>query len=228
MTTAPTATPLLPQATPADEVVTEYVVPHDGAARALLEVRSGVSRLVARAEPGLGDLLHARFVGPAPEVRAVGGEVSVRYRLSAWEWLRYGLLQRRHGAELRLNADLPWALRLHGGVSETELDLRALTLTSLEVMGGVSELALRLPAPTQGLVRIEVRGGVNHLRVRRPAGVAVRLVVAGGANHLALDGQHLGAVGGHTVLATHDFAHAAHGYEVRVTGGVSHLQVEPE
>jgi hypothetical protein len=43
--------------------------------------------------------------------------------------------------QLRLNASIPWHVRVHGGTAHTSFDLSGLTLYALE-LGGVSDVAI--------------------------------------------------------------------------------------
>jgi hypothetical protein len=191
--------------------------------RAVFEVRGGLSRahFVGRAD--LGALVAGRFEGAQPELSAHGGFVQMRYRVRALDAVHAALFGDDLRADVALHAAPSWDVRIQGGISELDADLRALTLSSLAIHGGASEVVVHLPRP-QGRVVVEVRGGVSSAVFMRPAGVPVVFTVTGGASQLVLDDQRLGAIGGHSRLASsssssHDV------YEIVVRGGASDVRI---
>jgi hypothetical protein len=199
--------------------------PVAGATSGHLEFRRGASRVVIHGDPALQELFVAHFEGPIPEVDVADGTVGIRYRhLSPADWARLALLSGDHGAEIAVNASLPWHLTLNGGVSRLEGDLRAVRLTGIDVRGGASHVELLLGRP-EGIAPIRVRGGVSHVTIWRPADVPVRAGVRGGISKLALDEQRFGAVGGETRLQTGAWSGATAGYDVEILGGASHLTI---
>jgi hypothetical protein len=198
--------------------VREISVPRDGASEGLLSVRHGISDLILRAQ-AMEPLLRGRFHGVAPRVESSGGDVELSFRLSPLEWLQVVTL-RGASAELLLQAALPWAVEITGGMARVAADLRGVVLRSLVITGGASELTLDLPAAT-GVVPVRISGGAARVRLRRPASTGVRLDVRGGATSVLLDRQRLGAVGGRLQLAS-----PGEGcYDLRVGGGASTLSV---
>ena len=171
--------------------------------------------------PGRG-LLRARLEGPASQVRAQDGTVTVRQRRP-----RSPSLGRDERAnEILLNGSIPWEVEVRGGASNLAANLGELKLSSLEIKGGASKVELTLPPPL-GTIPLRVLGGAEGLTIRRPKGVAARVYVSRGASGLVLDEQRHGAVGGETSLQSPDYEHAAHRYDIEVSGGASGLTIEP-
>lgn len=180
----------------------------------------GASKVAIRGDAAPGELYHARFEGPAPDVAVQGGAVTVaqRRRFRPFDW-------RGQSCEVSLAPSIPWEVSLKGGLWKLAADLRAVRLRSLSVSGGASDVEIWLPAPA-GVVTVAVSGGVGSVTVHRPAGAAVRASISGGAGRLVFDEQKLGAVGGRNVLATPGFDEAADRCEVRFSGGASQVTVD--
>lgn len=180
----------------------------------------GAAKVVVRGDAAETELYRARFQGPAPEVRVDGGTITVtqKRRFRPFDW-------RGQSCDVSINAAVPWALSLRGGMWQLRADLRGLRLESLEVTGGASDVEIWLPEPA-GTVPVRIAGGASEVRIHRPGTAALRAVLSGGASRLEFGDQHLGAVGGHNVLSTPGFDEATDRYEVRFSGGASQVTVD--
>jgi DNA-binding MarR family transcriptional regulator len=93
-------------------------------------VVSGPVRLTLWADEGMTELYQARFEGPAPDVKAKDGVVTIRYPRRLW------VLGRGQGkSEVRLNVAIPWQILIQGGASEITAELGSLNLVGLEIKG---------------------------------------------------------------------------------------------
>ena len=193
--------------------------PLAGVTAGRLEFTKGAAKVTLRGDGTLTELYRATFEGPAPEITVSGGTVTVqqRRRFRPFDW-------RNQAAEFAIAAAVPWDISLRGGMWKLVADLRELTVRSLEVTGGASDIEIFLPRPS-GIVSVRIAGGASEVMVHRPRGSEARAEVSGGATALVFDGQRLGAVGGRTVLSSGGFADAADRYEIRFTGGASHVTV---
>jgi DNA-binding MarR family transcriptional regulator len=199
----------------------EFAAPLGSVTKGRLVFERGASNIFVSVDTSTEELLRVRLEGPTSQVRAQNGTVTVRQRRR-----RSPSVGRDERAnEILLNGSIPWEVEVRGGASNLGADLDGLELRSLEIKGGASKVDLTLPPPSQS-VPLRVLGGAAGLTVRRPKGVAVRVRVNGGASGLALDEQSLGAVGGETSLQSPDYEHAAHRYDIEVSGGVSGLTIE--
>jgi DNA-binding MarR family transcriptional regulator len=185
--------------------------------QARMVVEASASRLVLARTTGDAELLRARFTGPAPEIRAVAGTVTVRYR-------RRLLDVKSRAAELALNAGIPWSIEIDGGLTDLAADLRSTRLAGLTVRGGANHLRIALPTP-EGTVRVSVSGGASGARFERPRAVPVTLRIRGGVSHLRFDEGRVKTVSGDLELRSDDYATAADRYEVVFAGGASQLSV---
>ena len=187
-----------------------------------LELSRGAARVNIRGDATIGELYRARFEGPAPDVSAHGGTVSIQQkrRFRPFDW-------RSQSASITLNASVPWSVLLKGGMWQLTADLRQLRLESLKVGGGASDVEVWLPAPS-GIVPVVISGGASSVKLHRPAGVAARAAISGGASELEFDGQRLGigSLGGHNVLESSGFETTADRYEIRFSGGASQVIID--
>jgi DNA-binding HxlR family transcriptional regulator len=193
----------------------DFSAPLEGVASGRLVFSSGASRLVVRAGVGMDELYRASFEGPVPEMKSEGGTVTFRYPR------RLRLFQRsKQGAEVALNAAVPWRIELRGGATEVVAELGGLDLSRLEVRGGASSFKVDLPDPS-GTVPVRISGGASEIVVRRPAGVAARIRLKGWASQLTFDDQTYGAVGSDLRLQSPGYEDAAGRYDVEVSGSAS-------
>jgi hypothetical protein len=199
----------------------EFAAPLESVTSGRLVFERGASDIFIGVSPSMGDLLRARFEGPASQVRVQDGIVTVRQRRR-----RLPSLSRNERAnEILLNGSIPWEVEVRGGASNLVVDLNGLKLRSLEIKGGASQVKLTL-APPSGTIPLRVLGGAEGMTIRRPKGVAARVRVSRGASGLVFDEQSHGAVGGETSLQSPDYEHAADRYDIEVSGGVSGLTIE--
>jgi DNA-binding MarR family transcriptional regulator len=193
----------------------DFTAPLEGVRRGRLVFSSLASRLDLRGDAAMEELYRASFEGPVPDVTVEGGTVTVRYHR------RLRLFDRsKQGAEVALNAAVPWQIELKGGASEVVADLRSLDLSGIEVRGGASSFRVDLPAPS-GTVPVRIAGGASEIVVRRPAGTAARVRLKGWASQLTFDDQTFGALGSDVRLQSPGYEDAAGLYDVEVTGSAS-------
>jgi DNA-binding MarR family transcriptional regulator len=195
----------------------DFSAPLGGVGSGRLVFSSWASRLVLRADAAMDELYRASFEGTAPDVKVEGGTVTFRYprRLRLFDWSKLG-------ADVALNAAVPWRIELRGGASEVAAELGGLDLSGLEVRGGASSIRVELPEPS-GTVPVRIAGGASEIVVRRPAHVAARVRLKGWASQLTFDDQTFGAVGSDVRLQSPGYEDAAGRYDVEVTGSASNV-----
>jgi DNA-binding MarR family transcriptional regulator len=199
----------------------EFAAPLDLVTKGRLVFERGALDIYVGVDPAMGDRVRARLEGPASQVRAQDGTITVRQRPR-----RLPSLSRDERAnEILLNGSIPWEVEVRGGASNLVADFGGLKLDSLEIKGGASQVALTLPPPS-GTIPLRVLGGAEGLTIRRPKGVAARVRVNRGMSGLVFDEQRHGAVGGETSLQSPDYDGAADRYDIEVSGGVSGLTIE--
>lgn len=209
-----------------------YSAPVGGVTSGRLVFLSGAPRITVKGDATLRELYRARFAGPVPRMRVRGGVVTVAYPHFGWfDWRAQIAGQRieasahwhKDQGEISLNAAVPWAIELRGGVSTWTADLRALRLESFELRGGASKIELLLPRPV-GVIPIRVAGGMSRIAIERPLGVAVGLEVSGGMGEVVVDGiSRKGA--GRLSIQTPGADSASDRYEIEVSGGVNKVTI---
>lgn len=184
-----------------------------------LELSSSAGRLSVRTDARMDDLYRAGFPKRMPRIRVSGGRVSMSFP---------GIWRGGGGrGEIVLNARIPWAIEIRGGVSNLEADLSgAAGITALSLTGGASSVDLTLARPV-GTSLVRIRGGASRVRIGRPAAVPVRVQVSGGFSRVSVDGRRLGSSGAGTALDGPAYADAVDRYEMVIEGGASRITVEP-
>jgi DNA-binding HxlR family transcriptional regulator len=186
---------------------------------ARLVVASGISGLTLRADGTMAELYQARFEGPVPEVKTVGGVVTIRYPRRLWP-----LDRKQNVAEVTLSAAIPWQIVVRGGAAQVIAELGNLNLSGLEVSGGLSSIQLELPVPF-GAVPIRINGGASEITVRRPAGVDARVHLKGWASTFIFDDQVFSSVGNDVRQETPGYDRAARRYDIQVSSSVSMVTI---
>jgi hypothetical protein len=90
------------------------------------------------------------------------------------------------GLDIQLNSRVSWTIRLTGGTTEQDVDMRAGGLAGLQLTGGNSLMVLRLPKP-EGTVPLYIGGTVGRLSLATDTGTMVRLRLAKPAGVVTVD-----------------------------------------
>lgn len=179
---------------------------------------SRAARLSVRANAEMAEIYQARFEGPAPDVKAEEGTITIRYpRRLGWGW-------KQLAAEVTLNAAIPWQIIVKGGAAMIVGELGGLDLAGLEAKGGMSMIRLELPEPS-GVVPIRISGGASEVVVRRPAGVAARAHLAGWVSTFVFDDQTFSNMGNDVRLQSSDYEAASRRYEIEVASSASMVTI---
>jgi Domain of unknown function (DUF5668) len=218
---------LAPPATALEIVPANSSAPVGSAKSGHLQIELGAVDLRVRADPSMSDLYQARFgypSGQTPRVRVDGGTVTVQGMGSS----NFGFLPSlRHTATITLNGSIPWDVRVGGGASQTQLDLRGLNLRSLTVDSGASHFDVRLPAP-KGTVQVGISGGASDVTITRPSEVPVQARISGGASNLVVDSSRTTSLGGNGLQTTPGYDSATDRYQVNVSGGANNVRIRQE
>lgn len=189
-------------------------IPLEGASRARVRVRHGAGRLTINAGAGSGELATGTF-GGGLEYRAQrdaqADELNVKMRMprrddfffAPWTWGGGG-----RGAldwSFSLNRDIPLALELKTGASETQLDLTDLRVADLRLQTGASSTDLTLPAQA-GHTQVAIEAGAASITIRVPPGVAARVRATGGAASIDVDQSRFPRAGAVYQSADYDTA----------------------
>jgi DNA-binding MarR family transcriptional regulator len=196
----------------------EYSAPLAGASRGRLVLASDAGRIRLAGGAPDDELVRATFTGPMPDVRASGGDITVRYPRQPRSELGARV------ARLALNASIPWTIDVDGDVGDFAASLRDLRLERFEVDGDVARLHVELPTPS-GTVAVRLAGDVASGRFDRPTSVPVALRIVGDAVHVRLDDRRKNLVSDGLRLESEGFASTPDRYEIEVLGDVAALRV---
>ena len=206
-------------------------VTSDGAqsARLNLTAAGGDLSLTGGAPPGR--LLAGGSQAPLTEVTdqrvtvsTSGGRRTMDVRLNA-DW-SFQFPPRRGGSSprwvLRHAEGIPSDIRIEGGASAFDLDLRELNVQSLNVEAGAADIDVVLPA-NAGRTSAEFNIGAADLDITVPAGVAAEIDFEGGISSLNIDESRFPKQGNRYVSP--DFESAANRVTIKIEAGVSDITI---
>jgi hypothetical protein len=127
--------------------------------------------------------------------------------------------------DILLSSHVTWQVRVTGGATTAKLDLRSSPLSGVELASGISSADVWLPEPG-GTVAVAETGGANHLALHAPVRVPVKVTVDGGAGTVTLDGEAHTGVSAGTSYAPNGWDMVTDRYDVRLTGGVSTVDLD--
>jgi hypothetical protein len=124
-----------------------------------------------------------------------------------------------------LNRSVTWRLRLDGGATEQNLDLRAGRLAGLDFAAGSARIDAALPSP-RGTVPVRMAGGASVFAVHLPSDIPAQVLIGGGAGQATIDGSTRTGIAGGTTLATGNWPAATDRYDLNLVAGVSALTLD--
>jgi DNA-binding MarR family transcriptional regulator len=195
--------------------VSRNLAPLGPSMSARIIVETSASRLAFVGAAPAGELIRATFEGPLPDVRTVGGSVTIRYRRARLS---------STAARIALDGSIPWTIELSGGLTDLSGSLDGISLGGLSLQGGANHVRLDLPVPF-GTASVRIDGVASSIRLRRPSTVPVSLRVRGGVSHLRLDERRLDSVSGDRGFVSGAFETSPDRYEIEVIGGASEVRV---
>lgn len=194
-----------------------------GASRASLKLNHGAGRIVLAAGASIGHLLDGSFAGGVKQrAHKSGDQLDAHIEanpmlfppfFSGWQGLEWNI---------RLNPDVPLALRLETGASESRLDLRDLKVTDLRVNTGASKTDLTLPA-NAGKTDVRVELGAASLDMVVPEGVAARIRAEHGAAAIEIDTTRFPYSNG--IYESADFSSAQNKADIMIQAGAGRVAV---
>lgn len=206
--------------------VHEVQIPVEGAERAEVGIRVGVSELDISSLSD-GDLL------VSGTVRTAEGETFTQDTQRSGGTAAVELVSERRGIgnvtgnvdrrwELGIARGIPTELTINTGVGRSQLDLRDLTIVGLRVDAGVGEMVATLPGGESYQARFDT--GVGATTVRVPEDAAVRISIDKGLGSVTARGG-FDALGG-DVYQTPDYEDADERIDIRIDGGVGAITIE--
>jgi hypothetical protein len=193
------------------------------ASQASVKLSHGAGRLVLGAGAPTGQLLSGSFAGGVKQnTRRSGDRLDTHLEarpfifppfFGGWQGLEWNI---------RLNRDVPLALRLETGASQSELDLRDLKVSDLKVSTGASKTDLTLPA-SAGMTNVSVELGAASLDMVVPQGVAARIRAEHGAAAIEIDTARFPYSNG--IYESADFSSAQNKADIMIQAGAGRVAV---
>lgn len=194
-----------------------------GAGQASLKLNHGAGRLILRAGAPSGQLLTGSFAGGVKQRAHKSGDrldahieanpVVFPPFLSGWQGLEW---------DIHLNPDVPLALRLESGASQSELDLRDVKVTDLRLNTGANKTDLLLPA-NAGKTDVRVELGAASLDIVVPQGVAARIRAEQGVSAIQIDTSRFSYSNG--IYESADFSSAPNKADIMIQAGAGRVTV---
>ena len=207
-------------------------VPSDGAqsARLNLTLAGGDLSLTGGAPSGL--LLSGGSEAPLAEVTdqrvsvsTSGGRRTMDLRLNA-DW-SFEFPPRRSSSPgrwaLRHAEGIPTDIRIEGGASTFDLDLRELNVQSLNVEAGAADIDVVLPA-NAGRTTADFSIGAADLDIMVPPGVAAQIDFDGGVSSMDIDESRFPKQDNGQYVSP-DFSNAANRVTIKIEAGVSDITI---
>jgi hypothetical protein len=205
----------------------DAAIPLEGAQQAKIHMHHGGGRLLVGSGALPGQLVSGSFRGGLSHrsrETTNGLEVEMRVRdslfplvISPFNWGRHGL-----DWQVNLTPEIPLALELHTGASETRLDLSDLRVTDLRLETGASSTEITTPAHCEH-TRVRVNYGAASVRIRVPEGVAARIRTTGGLMDASVDRARFPKSAGY--YQSPDYETAPFKVEMHLEGGVGSIRV---
>lgn len=180
---------------------------------------TGIAKLTLRTSASIASLYQARFEAHTPDVKTVGGTVTMRYPRRL-----LGLVGGAGSAEVTLNTAIPWNIAIHGGASMITAELSNLKLGGFEIKGGGSMIRLELPVALER-VPIQISGGASVITILRPTGVAAQVHLKGWASVFIFDDQTFSNLGNDVRLQSPDYGPNTAGYDIEVSSSASMVTI---
>lgn len=205
----------------------------EGAGRGAVTFKHGAGRLDVNAGASSNLLFEGTFGGGVDKrVSRRGDELNVELqaRSDFAPWMFGG---NSLDWQVRLNPDVPLAVKLDGGAADTHMDLAGVKLSNLEINTGASATDVTLPVPN-GTLHGSIKAGAASVKVHMPPSIPARILGTMGLGALDIDQSRFPQRSGSGVpgLATSkalfesdDFATAANRIELIVEGGVGSVNI---
>lgn len=194
-----------------------------GASRASLKLNHGAGRLTLGAGAPMGQMLDGSFAGGVKQrTHKSGDQLDAHIEanpvlfppfFSGWQGLEWNI---------HLNRDVPLALRLETGASQSSLDLRDLKVTDLRLNTGASKTDLTLPA-NAGKTDVRVELGAASVDMVVPQGVAARIRAEYGAASIEIDRSRFPYSNG--IYESADFSSAQNKVDIMIQAGAGRVAV---
>jgi hypothetical protein len=194
-----------------------------GASQASLKLSHGAGRIVVAGGAAPGELLSGSFAGGVKHSAHRSGD-RLDAHIEARPFMFPPFMGGVHGLEwnFNLNREIPLALKLETGASQSEFDLRDVKVTDLKVSTGASKTDITLPA-NAGMTNVKVELGAASLDMIVPEGVAARIRAEQGLGAIEIDTGRFPHSNG--IYESTDYSSAQNKVDIMIQAGVGRVAV---
>lgn len=203
-----------------------FTQPLQGATSADVDIHFGIGRLNIGALQDSQDLIKGSLTlnpgeSPVQSFRLEGSKAVYNLRSEGIStgWFM-GQSYRSKIWDLKLNPHIPIYLAVHGGASQTQMDLSGLKLSGLEYTLGVGQGQVILP--DRGNFDVVVHGGVGQFTIIVPTGMEARVEMSGWLGSTNFRGSY--QRNDHTIT-TPGFQNATNRVDMKVEGGIGQITI---
>jgi len=198
-------------------------IPMEGAESARIKIRHGAGQLAIESGASPSEALAGKVSGGIEyQSSLTQGKLNLSLGAPGRVYILVPWVRSLHWT-LQLNDQLPMALDLKTGGSESKIDLSQLKVSELDLNTGASDTTLTMPA-TVSHTRARVKGGVASLRIKVPEGVAARIRATGGLSEISIDRDRFPRSGGFYQSKNYDEAEFK--LELDLSMGVGSMTVQ--
>lgn len=207
----------------------EHVEPHmSSVAEGTAEIAGAVGELAVSAGDDLVRAEGSSPYDPIFDVSTRDGEAVIEVTAGEGSWMPMTLAS---DLEVSLDRDVVWSLDIKAGVSDYEVDLRDLKVSSLVLESGVSSGVLTLGSPTtggaRGAVPVDIEAGVSAVVVRIPEGADARVTIDEGLSGIDSEGDWTrGREGDRRTYESDGFSESGSYWDVRIESGVGSITLQ--
>jgi LiaF transmembrane domain len=202
--------------------VEHIAIPVEDAQRARIRFLHGAGRIDIIAGTSQEALIEGDFGGGLDISKNQNGEeLEIRLKMPGsifpFDWSPGQTLD----WSARLKRDIPLALSLETGASESHLDLRDLSVTELNLKSGASSTSLTLPS-NAGMTKVDIDAGAASIKLTVPEGVAARIRTTGGLSNVGVS-DRFPRIG--SMYQSPDYESAANKVDMDIEMGVGSVSI---
>jgi hypothetical protein len=194
-----------------------------GASQASLKLSHGAGRIAVGSGAPPGQLLNGTFAGGVKHSAHLSGDMlEARLESRPFAFPPFIGGWQEQGWKFSLNRDIPMALKLETGASQSEFDLRDVKVTNLKISTGASKTDVTLPADA-GETAVKVELGAASLDMVVPQGVAARIRAEQGVSAIEIDTARFPYSNG--IYESTDYSSAPNKVDIKIEAGAGRVAV---
>jgi hypothetical protein len=206
--------------------VEQVAIPLEGASRARVKMEFGAGRLNVSGDAGPNEIVSGSFEGGLDYKSKLDGDtltLKLRTRHEDWWLMPWMWAGSRREWTVQLNPQVPLALEVEAGASESHLDLSRVRAHDIQLEIGASSAELTLPAGA-GNTRATIEAGAATMKIRVPPGVAARIQFEGGASTFQADPVRFPRTGAY--YQSPDYDSAPNKVDLHIEAGAGTVKID--